>query len=144
MARAFLERIGIKSAIVEQVVPIVEHHLASSSVGRDPLPEPSAAGHALGSGQHRSASPCGRGRSFRPSSFASRIARRRYPYSGHAVVQAVEHEPQAPLILGRHVLPYFENRPGKHIGEVTRLRWKPRPMARFRHRKRRFNGWNAT
>ena len=36
-----------------------------------------------------------------------------------AVAQAVEHEPQPPFILGRHVLPYFDNRPGKHIGEVT-------------------------
>ena len=35
------------------------------------------------------------------------------------MAQAVEEKPQAPLILGRHVLPYFENRPGKHIGEVT-------------------------
>jgi tRNA nucleotidyltransferase (CCA-adding enzyme) len=33
----------------------------------------------------------------------------------HAVTQG----PPAPLILGRHVLPFFENRPGRHIGEVT-------------------------
>jgi hypothetical protein len=31
----------------------------------------------------------------------------------------VHHGPQPPLILGRHVLPYFDDRPGKHIGEVT-------------------------
>jgi tRNA nucleotidyltransferase (CCA-adding enzyme) len=36
-----------------------------------------------------------------------------------AVEQAVEHEPQPPFILGRHVLPYFDNQPGKHIGEVA-------------------------
>jgi len=36
-----------------------------------------------------------------------------------AHAQAVERMPQAPLILGRHVLPYFSNRPGKHIGEVV-------------------------
>ena len=34
--------------------------------------------------------------------------------------QAVDEQPQAPWILGRHVLPYFDGRPGKHIGEVVR------------------------
>ncbi|MGH9645839.1 MAG: CCA tRNA nucleotidyltransferase, partial [Bryobacteraceae bacterium] len=38
MARAFLERIGIKSAIVDRVVNLVENHLASSSIGRDATP----------------------------------------------------------------------------------------------------------
>jgi hypothetical protein len=33
--------------------------------------------------------------------------------------QAVERKPQSPLILGRHVLPYFDGKPGRHIGEVT-------------------------
>ena len=27
--------------------------------------------------------------------------------------------PKLPLVLGRHVLPYFNDRPGVHIGEVT-------------------------
>jgi len=36
-----------------------------------------------------------------------------------AQAEAVHHGPQPSLILGRHVLPYFEGRPGKHIGEVT-------------------------
>jgi hypothetical protein len=36
-----------------------------------------------------------------------------------AEAQAVNHGPQAPLILGRHVMPYFNDQPGKHIGEVT-------------------------
>ena len=35
---AFLERIGIKSAIVDRVVPMVENHLASSSIGREATP----------------------------------------------------------------------------------------------------------
>ncbi len=38
MARGFLERIGIKASIVNQVVALVENHLAASSVGRDPSP----------------------------------------------------------------------------------------------------------
>lgn len=120
MARAFLERIGIKSAIVEQVVPIVEHHLASSSVGRDPTPRairrlamhlaPASIVQLLHvvEADHSGRPPLPRGL---PEG-AIRIR-------DMAVAQAVEHEPQAPLILGRHVLPYFENRPGKHIGEVT-------------------------
>jgi tRNA nucleotidyltransferase (CCA-adding enzyme) len=36
-----------------------------------------------------------------------------------AAEQAVERGPQPPLILGRHVLPFFGGTPGKHIGEVT-------------------------
>jgi len=36
-----------------------------------------------------------------------------------ARAQAVEQGPQPPLLLGRHVLPYFEGKAGKHIGEVT-------------------------
>jgi hypothetical protein len=31
----------------------------------------------------------------------------------------VEERPQPPLILGRHVLPFFQGRAGPHIGEVT-------------------------
>src|SRR4029079_5965049 len=38
MARAFLEGIGIKAAIVDQVVPLVENHLAASSIGREVTP----------------------------------------------------------------------------------------------------------
>ena len=38
LARRFLERIGIKSAIVDQVVPLVENHLAHSSIGPDVTP----------------------------------------------------------------------------------------------------------
>src|SRR5581483_10494171 len=33
MARAFLSRIGIKAAIIDRVVPMVENHLATSSIG---------------------------------------------------------------------------------------------------------------
>ena len=38
MARTFLERIGIKSAIVDQVVKLVESHLAHHSIGREATP----------------------------------------------------------------------------------------------------------
>ena len=78
MARAFLERIGIKSAIVEQVVPLVENHLASSSVGRDLTPRAvRRLATALGAGQHRAVAAVDRGRSFRPSSAPRGVARGR-------------------------------------------------------------------
>jgi tRNA nucleotidyltransferase (CCA-adding enzyme) len=41
-----------------------------------------------------------------------------------ASAQAVETKPQPALILGRHVLPYFDNRPGPHIGEITRAAYE--------------------
>src|SRR5581483_7550650 len=41
-----------------------------------------------------------------------------------AAAQAVAEKPQAPLILGRHVLPYFGDQPGPHIGEVTRAAYE--------------------
>src|SRR5690606_23575462 len=37
-----------------------------------------------------------------------------------ATAEQVSEGPQPALILGRHVLPYFNGRPGKHIGEITR------------------------
>ncbi len=120
MARAFLERIGIKPAIVGQVVPLVENHLASSSIGRDVTPR-AVRRLAL---------------RLAPASIAQLLSLIEADYSGRpplpaglpegavriramAEAQAVGQKPQAALILGRHVLPYFENRPGPHIGEVT-------------------------
>ncbi len=120
MARAFLERIGIKSAIVDQVIPIVEHHLVHSSVGRDPTPRavrrlamrlaPASIAQLL-----RVIEADHSGRPPLPPGLPPGAIRIR----DMAIEQAVEHEPQPPFILGRHVLPYFDNRPGKHIGEVT-------------------------
>src|SRR5580658_8863862 len=120
MAREFLERIGIKSAIVDQVVPIVEHHLVSSSIGRDPTPRavrrlamhlaPASILQLL-----RVIEADHSGRPPLPGGLPEGAIRIR----DMAVAQAVQHEPQAPFILGRHVLPYFDNRPGKHIGEIT-------------------------
>ena len=45
--------------------------------------------------------------------------------------QAVQEGPQAPLILGRHVLPYFEGRPGTHIGEVARAAYEAQADGEF-------------
>ncbi len=120
MARAFLERIGIKSAIVERVVPMVENHLASSSIGRDASPRavrrlamrlaPATITDLL-----RLVEADYSGRPPLPAGLPESAIRIREM----AEAQAVVHGPQPPLILGRHVMPYFDDRPGKHIGEVT-------------------------
>jgi tRNA nucleotidyltransferase (CCA-adding enzyme) len=120
MARTFLERIGIKSVIVDRVVPLVENHLASSSIGREATPR------AVRRLAMRLA----------PATIADLLRLIEADYSGRpplpiglpegamriremAEAQAVDHGPQSPLILGRHVMPYFDDQPGKHIGEVT-------------------------
>jgi tRNA nucleotidyltransferase (CCA-adding enzyme) len=121
LARAFLERIAIKPAIVEQVVPLVENHLAHSSLRNDVTPR-SVRRLAL---------------RLAPASITQLIRLIEADHSGRpplpaglpesairiremAAAQAVEAKPQPALILGRHVLPYFDNRPGPHIGEITR------------------------
>jgi tRNA nucleotidyltransferase (CCA-adding enzyme) len=121
MARAFLERIGIKSAIVDQVVPLVENHLAHSSLRNDVTPRsvrrlalrlaPASITQLLWliEADHSGRPPLEPGL---PES-AVRIGEM-------AAAQAVAQEPMKPLILGRHVLPYFDGNPGPHIGQVTR------------------------
>ena len=120
MARTFLERIGIKAAIVEQVVKLVESHLAHHSIGREVTPR------AVRRLAMRLA----------PASIAQLVRLIEADASGRpplapgippaaqrllaaAESEAVDARPQPPLILGRHVLPYFDNRSGPHIGEVT-------------------------
>lgn len=125
LARQFLERIGIKSAIVEQVVPLVEHHLAHSSLGDEVTPRvvrrlavrlaPASIVQLV-----RLIEADASGRPPRPPGLPDAAARIR----DVAAAQAVDEKPQAPLILGRHVLPYFDNQPGKHIGEVTRAAYE--------------------
>ena len=120
MARKFLERIGIKASIVDQVVKLVESHLAHHSIGRDVSPR------AVRRLAMRLA----------PASIAQLVRLIEADASGRpplepgvppaaqrllaaAESEAVDARPQLPLILGRHVLPYFSDRPGIHIGEVT-------------------------
>ena len=120
MAQAFLERVGIKSAIVDRVVPMVENHLASSSIGREATPRavrrlamrlaPATITDLL-----RLVEADYSGRPPLPTGLPEGAMRIR----DMAQSQAVDRGPQAPLILGRHVMPYFGDQPGKHIGEVT-------------------------
>jgi tRNA nucleotidyltransferase (CCA-adding enzyme) len=132
MARIFLERIGIKSAIADRVVPLVENHLASSSIGRDATPRavrrlamrlaPSTITDLL-----RLIEADHSGRPPLPVGLPEGAIRIREM----ARAEAVHHGPQPPLILGRHVLPYFEGRPGKHIGEVTAVAYEAQADGAF-------------
>jgi len=124
-ARNFLERIGIKGAIVEHVVPLVENHLVHSHLGMDVTPRnirrlavrlaPASIAQLV-----RLIEADASGRPPRPAGLPEAAARIR----DMAAAQAVERQPQLPLILGRHVLPYFGSRPGKHIGAVTRAAYE--------------------
>ena len=120
MARTFLERIGIKSAIVDQVVPLVENHLSHHSIGPDITPRairrlamrlaPASIGQLV-----RLIEADASGRPPLAPGVPPAAAR----ILAAAESESVESRPQPPLILGRHVLPYFNDRPGVHIGEVT-------------------------
>jgi tRNA nucleotidyltransferase (CCA-adding enzyme) len=132
LARAFLERIGIKSAIVEQVVPLVENHLAHSSLRNDVTPRtvrrlalrlaPANITQLI-----RLIEADHSGRPPLPAGLPESAVRIR----DMAAAQAVATKPQSAFILGRHVLPYFENRPGPHIGEVTRTAYEAQTDGAF-------------
>jgi tRNA nucleotidyltransferase (CCA-adding enzyme) len=132
LARVFLERIGIKSAIVEQVVPLVENHLAHSSLRNDVTPRtvrrlalrlaPANITQLI-----RLIEADHSGRPPLPKGLPESAVRIR----DMAAAQAVATKPQSALILGRHVLPYFDNRPGPHIGEVTRAAYEAQTDGAF-------------
>jgi tRNA nucleotidyltransferase (CCA-adding enzyme) len=132
LARVFLERIGIKPAIVEQVVPLVENHLAHSSLRNDVTPRtvrrlalrlaPANITQLI-----RLIEADHSGRPPLPAGLPESAVRIR----DMAAAQAVATKPQSALILGRHVLPYFENRPGPHIGEITRAAYEAQTDGAF-------------
>jgi tRNA nucleotidyltransferase (CCA-adding enzyme) len=132
LARAFLERIGIKSAIVDQVVPLVENHLSHHSIGPDVTPRavrrlamrvaPASIGQLV-----RLIEADASGRPPLAPGVPPAAAR----ILAAAESEAVESRPQPPLILGRHVLPYFDDRPGVHIGEVTHAAYEAQADGAF-------------
>jgi tRNA nucleotidyltransferase (CCA-adding enzyme) len=132
LARAFLERIGIKSAIVDQVVPLVENHLSHHSIGPDVTPRavrrlamrvaPASIGQLV-----RLIEADASGRPPLAPGVPPAAAR----ILADAESEAVESRPQPPLILGRHVLPYFDDRPGVHIGEVTHAAYEAQADGAF-------------
>jgi tRNA nucleotidyltransferase (CCA-adding enzyme) len=134
MAREFLERIHIKTAIVEQVVPLVENHLAHSNIAKN--------GEASSRAVRRLAMR------LAPASIDQLVRLIEADHSGRPPLppglpegairireaahrEDVQQGPQAPLILGRHVLPYFGGRPGKHIGEVTQAAYEAQADGEF-------------
>jgi tRNA nucleotidyltransferase (CCA-adding enzyme) len=125
LARAFLNRIGIKSSITDQVVKLVENHLVHSSIGHDVTPRavrrlavrlaPASIAQLI-----RLIEADASGRPPRPPGLPDSAAHIR----DMALAQSVGDQPQPPLILGRHVLPYFDGKPGARIGEVTRAAYE--------------------
>jgi tRNA nucleotidyltransferase (CCA-adding enzyme) len=132
MARRFLERIGIKSAIVDQVVPLVENHLAHHSIGQEITPRavrrlairlaPASISQLI-----RVIEADASGRPPLEPGLPPAAAR----ILAAAEAEAVNSRPQPPLILGRHVLPYFDDRPGVHIGEVTHAAYEAQADGAF-------------
>jgi tRNA nucleotidyltransferase (CCA-adding enzyme) len=132
LARAFLERIGIKAAIADQVVPLVENHLAHSSLRNDVTPRtvrrlalrlaPANITQLI-----RLIEADHSGRPPLPPGLPESAVRIR----DMAAAQAVATKPQSAFILGRHVLPYFDDRPGPHIGEITRAAYEAQTDGAF-------------
>ena len=120
MSRAFLERIGIKASIVEQVQRLTQSHMVASSIGVNPTPR---AVRRLA--QRLAPAPISQLLRLIEADASGRPPLAKgLPEGGKRIKEVAEsvsviQGPPAPLILGRHVLPYFENRPGRHIGEVT-------------------------
>jgi tRNA nucleotidyltransferase (CCA-adding enzyme) len=132
LARAFLGRIGIKNEIVERVVRLVENHLVHHAIGMNVTPRavrrlairiaPASIEQLV-----RLIEADASGRPPLSPGLPPPAARIR----DAARAEAVASEPQPPLILGRHVLPYFDDRPGKHIGEVTRAAYEAQADGAF-------------
>jgi len=132
IARQFLTRIGIKSAIVDQVIPLIENHLAHRSFGMDSTPRavrrlamrlaPASVEQLI-----RLIEADASGRPPKDASLPPEAAQ----ILAAARAESVERKPQPPLILGRHVLPYFNDRPGVHIGEVTNAAYEAQADGKF-------------
>lgn len=131
-AREFLSRIGIKASIIDQVVKLTEDHMVHTSIGLDVTPRavrrlatrlaPASIAQLV-----RLIEADASGRPPRPRGLPESAARIREAAAEHSVMDT----PQPALILGRHVLPYFGNRPGSHIGEVTRAAYEAQSDGEF-------------
>jgi tRNA nucleotidyltransferase (CCA-adding enzyme) len=125
LARTFLEDIGIKAEIVDRVVRLVENHLAH--VNFDSAIQPRAIRRLAARLAPASIKQLGwlieadhSGRPPLPAGMPVEAAR----MLDFAAAQQVEKAPQPPLILGRHVMPYFGGNPGAHIGDVTKAAYE--------------------
>lgn len=136
IARQFLTRIGIKSAIIDQVVPLVENHLAHRSIAltAETVVTPRAirrlAMRLAPASIEQLARLIEADASGRPPK-DPRLPPEAVRMLAAARAESVAHKPQPPLILGRHVLPYFNDRPGVHIGEVTNAAYEAQADGKF-------------
>jgi len=121
-AKLFLESVGIKSEIVERVVPLVENHLAHHDFRAEDTPARTARRLAtrLAPANIRELvlliEADASGRPPLPEGLPEAAGR----MGRMAADLRVEAAPEQPLILGRHVIPYFNGNPGPHIGRVVR------------------------
>jgi tRNA nucleotidyltransferase (CCA-adding enzyme) len=126
LSRTFLAGVGIKAEIVDQVVPLVENHLAHTAFA-DPQVHPRAIRRLAARLAPANIKQLAwlieadySGRPPLPGGLPDQAARMR----DFAESQQVEAAPQPALILGRHVMPYFDGKPGRHIGEVTKAAYE--------------------
>ncbi len=126
LAKMFLESIGIKAEIVDRVIPLVKNHLAHMAFTDGEI-------HARAIRRLAARlAPANvkqlawlveadySGRPPLPGGLPAEAARMR----DFAEAQQVEAAPLRPLILGRHVMPYFDGKAGRHIGEVTKAAYE--------------------
>jgi tRNA nucleotidyltransferase (CCA-adding enzyme) len=133
LARKFLESIGIKADIIEEVAPLVENHLAHirfEEVEIQPRTIRRLAARLAPANVTQLTWLIEADLSGRPPLPAglSEEARR---MRDSAVAHNVEKAPQPHLILGRHVLPYFAGKPGKHIGGVVKSAYEAQLEGEF-------------
>ena len=121
-AKLFLESVGIKSEIIDRVVPLVENHLAHHEFRSEDTPARTARRLAtrLAPANIRElvllVEADASGRPPLPEGLPEAAAR----MGRMAADLRVEAAPETPLILGRHVIPYFNGTPGPHIGRVVK------------------------
>ena len=132
-ARTFLEGIGIKAQIVDQVAPLVEHHLAHINFRDADVRARTVrrlAARLVPANIRQLAWLMEADHSGRPPLPAG------MPDGARQILdlassQHVESAPQPALILGRDVMPYFDNKPGAHIGEVVRAAYEAQMEGAF-------------
>jgi tRNA nucleotidyltransferase (CCA-adding enzyme) len=125
-AREFLSGIGIKEEIIAKVVPLVENHLAHHEFRKE---------DALARTARRLATR------LAPARISELVLLIEADVSGRpplppglpesatrmlllATELGVDQTPATPLIMGRHVLPYFGGTAGRHVGVVTKAAYE--------------------
>ncbi len=150
IARAFLERIGIKASIVDPIVKLVENHLAHHHISPHLTHQSTEHPSTNSQDEHAITARTVRRLALRlaPANIEQLARLIEADASGRpplekglppsaakllaaAQAQSVHAQPQPPLILGRHVMPYFDDRPGEHIGRITRAAYEAQTDGAF-------------